>query len=88
MKDRNRFKKLIDRYKDQFSECSIFGIPISKLKDNELRACICLLGEQEKQNRENRSKERESMFRFRQKLFVTDELFEDYKLMGLILEHE
>jgi hypothetical protein len=52
---RKRFNKLVIRYKSTFSKVQMFGVPISELSPNELRACICVLGANEKRARENRA---------------------------------
>ena len=58
------FKKIIDQYKDKFSTTTLFGIPISELDAECLRAGVCLLGESELRSMENMKKEREMMQMF------------------------
>ena len=39
------FKKLLDENKHKFEKSTMFGISISELDADSLRACICILGE-------------------------------------------
>lgn len=52
------FLKMIKKYKDDFDLTTMFGIPISELDSESLRACICMLGEKELEDREDRIRER------------------------------
>lgn len=54
MYDEERFTKLVKRYKAEFSKTTMYGVPISDLNPNELRACICVLGANGKWARKNR----------------------------------
>lgn len=59
------FDKLIEDYKSKFNVITMYGIPISELNDDELRATICLLGDDMKRQRESFDKEREMYKLFR-----------------------
>ena len=59
------FKRIIEEHKGKFTNTKMFGRPISELDAESLRACICLLGEQDIQNRKNRQSEREMTNLFR-----------------------
>jgi hypothetical protein len=41
----SRFQKKIDKYKGEFENTLIFGVPITRLNKEELMATICMLGE-------------------------------------------
>ncbi len=60
-------KFLIKQHEDKFDSTMMFGIPISKLNADELRACICVLGKIEMQSREGREREREMFKLFRKR---------------------
>ena len=47
---KQHFKKLVDKHKDEFCKTKMFGVPISELGIESLRACICVLG-----NKDSRS---------------------------------
>ena len=59
------FIDLIEKHKADFSKTLVFNIPITELKDNELRTCICMLLEIDKQSKEAMQRERDMMKLFK-----------------------
>lgn len=55
------FKDLIKEHKDKFNLTMMFGISIAELDADSLRASICVLGEDQKREREDRKRERDMM---------------------------
>ena len=53
--------ELIERHTDTFSKTLVFNIPITELNDDELRTCICMLLEMDKQSKEDMQRERDMM---------------------------
>ena len=60
-------KNLVKEHEHKFDNTTMFGVPISELEEDELRACVCVLGEIEEQGRKDRQREREMMSLFRRK---------------------
>ena len=59
--------KYVEKYKDQFEKATFFGCPISELNSDQLRALVCFLGDQIKENRESFDRERNMYKLFRSK---------------------
>ena len=38
------FADLVEEHKDKFNCATMFGVPISEIEGDELRACLCELG--------------------------------------------
>jgi len=53
------FSGWVEKYRDKFNDATIFGIPISELNEDELRASICFQMDDGKQKAESKSRERE-----------------------------
>ena len=53
------FEKIVEEHKNTFNTTTMFGIPISKLNADVLRACICILGELGEFQRAEMTRERE-----------------------------
>jgi len=61
------FNSLVEKHKDKFNETLMFGTPISELESDELRACICVLGELDIQKMKEHQRERSMLNLFRKK---------------------
>lgn len=55
---KHNIEGLVERYKDRFGTCLIYGMPITELEGDELRACILLMGDMK--DRDMRQREKDS----------------------------
>lgn len=60
------FNSLVEEHKDKFTKTTMFGVPISELNDDHLRACICVCGELLEDQRKSSQQERDMHKLFRQ----------------------
>ena len=60
------FNKLVEEHKDKLNTTTMFGVPISELEGDALRACICVCGEMVEQQRKSAQQERDMYKLFRQ----------------------
>lgn len=49
-------KIMVDSYKHKFTKAKMFDIPLSEMTADELRACVCILGEALKKKEEEDKK--------------------------------
>ena len=52
-----QIERLIEIHEDKFSETKMYGIPLDEINKSGLMACICMLGDMQKQDMENRRSE-------------------------------
>lgn len=65
MSDKRIFAGLIEECKPKFPLTTMFGIPLTELDAEELRACVCVLGQEKEAAMRDRIHEREMMTLFR-----------------------
>jgi hypothetical protein len=59
------FGRIIQEHKNKFNTTTMFGTPIAEIDADGLRACVCILGEIQEEQRKSSQRERDMYKLFR-----------------------